>query len=158
MRSPHVRGFHVVLALTLVVGACKDDPLQPTFPEDVEYDPSLGVDLSQMDKLDSGVYIQTLVTGDGGPAELGAKVIVDYQVWIPDGTQVDQGTDQDYTLDDGVIEGFRLGVVGMRKGETRLIVSPSTLGYGAAPPPGSGIPVHSVLIFKVVLKDLNPQI
>ncbi len=158
MRSPHVRALHVALALALVAGGCKDDPLQPTFPEDVDYAPSLGVDLSQMDELDSGVYIQTLVAGDGGPAEEGAKVIVDYTVWIPDGTQVDQGTDKEFTLDDSVIEGFRLGVIGMRKGETRLIVSPSTLGYGAAPPAGSGIPVHSVLIFKVVLKDLNPQI
>jgi FKBP-type peptidyl-prolyl cis-trans isomerase len=48
-----------------------------------------------------------------------------------------------------VIEGFRLGVIGMRQGETRLIVIPSELAYGSSGV--AGIPPNSVLVFRVVL-------
>jgi FKBP-type peptidyl-prolyl cis-trans isomerase FkpA len=43
----------------------------------------------------------------------------------------------------------------MRVGEKRKIVIPSRLAYADAPPPGSGIPVNSVLIFDVTIVSIS---
>lgn len=136
------------LLLPLALGACSDDPLGPQFPEDVEFAPELGVNLSEMEELSSGVFIQTLTEGEGLPISEG-EVTVQYTLWLPDGRQMDSGT---FSFDFGqgeVIPGFEIGVSGMKVGEERLIVLPSELAYGAS---GQGdIPPQSVLVFRVEL-------
>ncbi|MEQ9569268.1 MAG: FKBP-type peptidyl-prolyl cis-trans isomerase [Longimicrobiales bacterium] len=149
--------FAGALACTLVLSACDDDATGPRTPEDVQFDASLGVNLDNMTELDSGVYIQTLTPGEGVPVITGDVVIVDYMLWLPDGTEIDSGTDARFTLNVGaVIDGFRLGMESMLPGETRLIVIPSALGYGAGGT--TGIPPHSVLVFRVTLNELNPPV
>ena len=151
------RPLALVLALVAGLAACDDDVTGPQNPTDVSFDPSLGVNLDAMTELDSGVYIQTLTTGQGVPVANGDLVIVDYTLWLTDGTERDSGTDAQFTLSqNAVIDGFRLGMIGMLRGETRLIVIPSSLGYGAGGT--TGIPPHSVLVFRVTLKDLNPPV
>jgi FKBP-type peptidyl-prolyl cis-trans isomerase len=112
------------------------------------------VDLDQMTELDSGVYIRTLVEGEGIGAEDGAFVEADYTLWLPDGTEVQSGNLEERLAPGEVIDGFRLGMIGTKEGETRLIVIPSQLGYGASGRPL--IPPHSVLVFRVTLNVLNP--
>lgn len=149
--------FVCALAGTLVLAACDDDATGPRTPEDVQFDASLGVNLDNMTELDSGVYIQTLTAGEGVPVITGDVVIVDYMLWLPDGTEIDSGSDVRFTLNIGaVIDGFRLGMEGMLPDETRLIVVPSALGYGAGGT--TGIPPHSVLVFRVTLNELNPPV
>lgn len=147
------------LALCVTLGACGDDPVGPRFPEDVEFAASLGVDLDQMTELESGVYVQTLTPGEGAQAQDGSLVFVDYILWLPDGTEVDSGEDVELRLSsgpNGVIDGFRLGMIGAQQGETRLIVIPSPLGYG--PQGRDQIPPNSVLVFRVDLDVLDPPI
>lgn len=153
-----------VLALTLLAAfataACDDDATGPRTPDDVQFDASLGVNLDNMTELDSGVYIQTITAGEGVPVITGDLVVVEYAGFLADGTQFDAtsaGQTATFQLTvGGVIDGFRLGMEGMLKGETRLIVIPSSLGYGAGGT--SGIPPHSVLVFRVTLVDLNPPV
>jgi FKBP-type peptidyl-prolyl cis-trans isomerase len=147
----------LALAAATATTACDDDVTGPQFPDDVNFASSLGVDLSAMTELPSGVYIQTLTPGQGVGVEGGDVVIVDYTLWLPNGNEQDSGTGVAFTLNPGaVIDGFRLGLIGMLQNETRLIVIPSGLAYGAAG--RDGIPPHSVLVFRVTLKDLNPPV
>lgn len=147
----------VALVLALAPAGCSDDLLGPQDAEDVTFDPSLNVDLDQMTELDSGVYVQTLVEGEGESTGVGATVIIDYTLWLPNGTEINSGDDAQFQLDN-VIEGFGEGMIGMQEGERRLIVVPSYLGYGAAGDSQAGIPPHSVLVFLVDLVELNPPL
>ncbi len=157
MRKTHYSAALIALLLVVGLTACDDDIAGPRLPGDVTFDASLGVDLAAMTELPSGIYIQTLTPGEGVPVVTGDHVYVDYVLWLPNGTQIDAGSNVDFTLDPGnVIDGFRVGVEGMTVGETRLIVVPSALGYGAAG--RTGIPPHSVLVFRVTLNDLNPPL
>ena len=51
----------------------------------------------------------------------------------------------------GVIAGWTEGVPGMKVGGTRRLLIPAALGYGATPPPGSGIPANADLVFDIEL-------
>lgn len=149
-----LRSFALLLVV-VIAAACDDDVTGPRLPADVSFDASLGVDLAAMTDLGSGLYVQTLTAGSGGAFEAGDAVVLGYTLWLPDGTEIDSNDAWTTTISAGsVIDGFLLGLEGMSEGETRLIVIPSALGYGAAG--NRGIPPHSVLVFRVTLHELNP--
>ena len=50
-----------------------------------------------------------------------------------------------------VIKGFSEGIVTMKTGGKRTVYIPAALGYGANPPPGSGIPANADLVFDIEL-------
>jgi FKBP-type peptidyl-prolyl cis-trans isomerase len=136
------------LVLALAVAACDSGP---TFPEDVTYDASLGVDLSHMTRLSSGVYYQTLATGTGPAMTATSTFTANYIGYLVNGKQFDGGILQNKQLS-GLIPGFA-GMVGMTKGEVRLLVIPSEQGYGGDKV--GAIPANSVLVFKVTLVSFN---
>jgi FKBP-type peptidyl-prolyl cis-trans isomerase len=139
--------------LALVVAACGDG--SPTGPEDVTFDASLGIDLAQMTRLQSGVYIQTLIPGSGTrEVTMSDWMAAQYKLWIPNGTLVQQSPPPFNGFVTESVEGFALGVLGMKVGEVRKIVMPSELGYGANPP-SDAIPENSVLIFEVTLASIG---
>lgn len=151
-----------MLALVLAIAACGDsatDPVaEPQNPEDVTFAAELEIDLAVMTKLPSGVYIQTLrqdtlVTGaNGTPMTATDRFTVTYQGWTTDGYRFDSGTLPEYRLDQ-LIAGFA-GIVGMTVGETRRLVIPSHLGYGATG--YAMIPPNAVLVFEVYLYAIHP--
>lgn len=148
----------VAFALAALVGGCgDDDPTGPRDPEDVQYAPELGIDLDQMTRLPSGVYIQTISPGDGAIALENDQIVVNFTGWLSDGTEFDSGEEVQFRLSSPpLIEGFVEGTVGMAVGETRKMVIPSELGFGAGG--GGGIPPHSVLVFEVELLAVNPVV
>lgn len=151
-------GLVALLAATAV--ACSDTTAPsgtPTEPEDVTYAPELEIDLAGMTKTASGLYYETLTEGAGDPVAAGDTIAVDHQGWLPSGTQFSQGLFGFVLGEANVIQGFEEGVTGMLKGEVRKMVLPSRLAYGASPPPGSGIPSHSVLVFEVELAGVGTQ-
>ena len=152
MFGTNLRRLAALTLLPVALVACDDETITgPQFPEDVEFAAALGVDLSQMTQLASGVYIQTLEDGTGDRVADG-QVRLAYTLWLPDGTEVDSSTDFTTVLGAGaLIPGFEEGVSGMRVGETRLIVVPSELGYGSQGT--SRIPPNSVLVFRVELLE-----
>lgn len=98
--------------------------------------------------------IEDLVVGSGEEAKAGDVVGVHYTGWLMDGTKfdssVDRGHPYQFVLGQGmVIEGWDLGVVGMKVGGKRKLTIPPELGYGdqATGP----IPAGSTLVFEVEL-------
>ena len=107
----------------------------------------------------SGLQYEDLVVGTGAEAAPGRNVTVHYTGWLYDGGEqgdkFDSSKDRDepfiFPLGAGmVIKGWDEGVQGMKVGGRRILVIPSTLGYGAR---GAGgvIPPHATLMFEVEL-------
>jgi len=116
--------------------------------ERTTFAPSLGVDLSAMTKRASGLYVQDLETGTGAVAVRGRSVVVRYAGWLPNGKQFDSG---EITVTLGqfkVIRAWEDGILGMRVGGRRRLVSPPNLAYGARGA-GDDIPPNAVLVFEM---------
>jgi len=149
-----LRTLPVVLLLLFApafVACSSSSPTGPRTPEDVTFNPALGIDLAEFDRLPSGVYIKTDVEGDGPAVAAGNQVTVNYELRLVDNSLLEASPPSlSFVLDDGrVIPGFDIGVTGMRLGEQRRIIIPSNLAYGAG---GQGaIPPNAVLIFDVTL-------
>lgn len=58
---------------------------------------------------------------------------------------------------DQVIRGWTEGVPGMKVGGMRRLLIPADKAYGAAPPPGSGIPPNAALVFDIELQAVQNQ-
>jgi len=145
--------------LVLWLSACGEDPVAVELEviEEVTFAESLGIDLSQMTKLPSGVYIEDRVAGTDVVLVAGDVAVVAYAGWLKDGSLFDSG---EFPFVFGasprqVIEGFESGVEGMAVGGTRLIIIPPELAYGLAPPNGSSIPPGAILVFQVELLDIG---
>ena len=109
--------------------------------------------------------VDTMV-GEGDEAMAGQMVSVHYTGWLfdknaPDnkGVKFDSSRDRDepfeFPLGQGqVIQGWDIGVAGMKVGGSRTLIIPPEMGYGRR---GAGgvIPPNAVLIFDVELLDLN---
>lgn len=105
-----------------------------------------------------GVKVQVLRQGSGLEAKTGDTIRVHYTGWLADGKKFDSSVDRNapliFTLGQKrVVQGFELGVTGMKVGEKRKLNIPSELGYGA-----KGflmIPANAALIFEVELVGIN---
>jgi FKBP-type peptidyl-prolyl cis-trans isomerase len=106
-----------------------------------------------MTKISDALYIQDISLGGGTVASAGKSLQVIYTGWLANGTQFDSNvgkTPFPFTLGaHDVIEGWDLGLVGMKVGGKRRLVIGSALGYGAS---GNGpIPPNTTLVFEVTL-------
>ena len=120
--------------------------------ESTTFAPSLGVDLAASTKHPSGLYYRDLVVGSGAPVVAGQEVSVHYEGTFVDGAGFDKSgpNDPPFTFRPGnheVIDGWDLGVVGMRVGGRRQLIIPPALGYGATA--NGPIPANSILVFIV---------
>ena len=151
----------LMAALALTVGGCTDatDTGSQDLTEVAEtYAPSLDVDLSEMERSDSGLYMRDLAEGSGDPVESGDQIVVHYTGWLPDGTKFDSSRDRDEPLGlqigvGDVIQGWDEGVPGMRPGGRRQLVIPPALGYGAGGF-GNVIPPAATLVFDIELLEI----
>jgi len=90
--------------------------------------------------------------GSGKAVKAGEVVKVHYTGWLSDGTKFDSSKErgEPLSLELGagrVIRGWDLGLVGMKRGEKRLLLIPPSLGYGSRG--GGPIPPDATLIFAV---------
>jgi FKBP-type peptidyl-prolyl cis-trans isomerase len=106
----------------------------------------------------NSMKIETLKQGTGEGAKNGDRVIVHYTGTLENGTKFDSSLDRNqpfsFTLGTGqVIQGWDLGVLGMKINEKRKLTIPPELGYGST---GIGpIPPNATLIFEVELLGIN---
>lgn len=159
-----------ILAVTLIAGAAAcnaDEPapdsgdLATTTTETLEAEmpptfvPELNIDLAEMDEISTGFYRRDLTIGEGAFATPGDVVNVHYTGWLPDGKEFDSSRGKSpyhFELGAGsVIEGWDLGVAGMREGGKRQLVIPSDLAYGALGAGAGVIPAFATLVFEVEL-------
>lgn len=96
---------------------------------------------------------------DSRVVQSGDTITVNYTGWLAsNGTVFDSSlnpgrTPFSFTVGSGVIEGWSLGVVGMKVGEVRLLKIPAELGYGEFDQ--GTIPANSDLFFDVELLAIN---
>lgn len=151
----------IIVGIVVVIGALyyflDYRSKSPTAPSGAEQNQTM--DTSQMPPIPSDLKIETLQPGNGAGAKNGDRVTVHYVGALTNGTKFDSSRDRGtpfvFTLGAGnVIQGWELGILGMKVGETRKLVIPSELGYGAS---GSGgiIPPNATLIFEVELLKIN---
>ena len=108
-----------------------------------------------MDKI-SG---QDLVVGTGAEAKQGDSVKVNYVGTLLDGTKFDSSYDRnqpfEFTIGAGqVIQGWEVGVSGMKIGGKRKLIIPPQFGYGEQAM--GKIPANSVLVFEIELLGVTP--
>ncbi len=108
-----------------------------------------------------GLKYAVLKQGKGKPADHG-NVQVHYTGWLQSNgkkfdSSLERGKPFTFELGHGaVIKGWDLGVKGMKEGETRQLVIPAALGYGAQGTPDGTIPPGATLVFEVQLLKALP--
>lgn len=117
--------------------------------EDVIFEEGLGIDLEQMTRLESGVYIQDVAVGEGTELGAASTAEITFSGWLRTGVLFDQGQFEFTMGQQKVVQGLELGMVGMKVGGVRLIIVPPALGYGSAL--FGGIPAGSILVIEVEL-------
>jgi len=129
------------------------DPIQ------VEFSPELGVYLDQMTLTPDGLYYHDLALGTGEEAGANDRVTIHYHGWHPDGTLFDSSLAREEPFQfvlgmREVIQGWEVGVRGMKVGGRRLLVVPPDLGYGSRGIRGV-VPRNATLVFEVRLLDVG---
>jgi FKBP-type peptidyl-prolyl cis-trans isomerase len=118
---------------------------------------------SKSSTVPSKLLYKDLVVGKGKAASDTSTVTVQYVgVLYKDGTKFDSSWDRGQTAQfslTGVVKGFTYGIGGtsgvppMKAGGRRIIIIPSTLGYGAQA--NGSIPANAPLVFVVDLKSVD---
>lgn len=113
---------------------------------------------NQMENQNIELRAEILKEGSGEEAKAGDRVSVHYVGTLENGEKFDssrdRGTPFDFNLGAGeVIQGWDIGVAGMKIGEVKKLTIPSALGYGSQAV--GPIPSNSTLIFEVELLGIN---
>jgi len=112
-----------------------------------------------------GMKVEILKEGTGEEAKAGDNIVVNYVGTLLDGTKFDSSVDPSfnhvepfpYTLGQNqVIQGWELGILGMKVGEKRKLTIPPELAYGAAGRPPV-IPQNATLIFEIDMLAINSK-
>lgn len=100
------------------------------------------------------IKIEELQEGTGQNVMTGNTVEVKYSGSFPDGKVFDSGKFSFQVGSGQVIQGFDLGVQGMRVGSKRRITVPPELGYGSRGA-GSAIPPNATLVFELEILSIR---
>jgi peptidylprolyl isomerase len=104
------------------------------------------------------VKIEDLVEGSGKAIERGALITVHYRGYLDDGTEFDSSHKNNAPFqvvlsNKRVIQGWILGLAGMKEGGKRKLWVPASLAYGERQI-GNMIPPHSDLTFEIELFEV----
>lgn len=110
--------------------------------------------------LEGGVQIQDAVLGNGSEAKSGDTIAVNYTGYLENGQKFDSSYDRNkpfiFQLGAGqVIQGWDIGVAGMKEGGKRRIFIPSNLAYGEQGAGNGAIPPNANLVFDVELLSIQ---
>lgn len=143
--------LHGAALLALLTVAACEDPFQVI--EELTFDPTLGIVLSDFTRLESGVYIQDMTVGTGPVTASGQTAVLEYVGYLANGSSFGEGEFPFIIGSGGTIAGFEAGIFGMQPGGERRLIIPPALGYGDSEQ--ATIPAGSVLIFDVELCSLD---
>lgn len=107
---------------------------------------------------DKKLKIEDIKVGKGEGVKIGDTVVIHYTGWLEDGTKFDSSKDRDMPFEvkigvGYVIQGWDLGVIGMKKGGKRKLTIPYEMGYGKYGT--DGIPGFATLIFELELLKIK---
>lgn len=155
-----------LLGLTACIGGDDLTGPDPVPLEDEEFDPALEVDLAAMEVTEEGLYYLDLEVGEGEIVEVGDSITAHFEGWLADGTLFEsthEGTAEGDADEPGpaefqigvgtLIQGFELGVPGMREGGKRRLVIPYYLGFGALS--DEVIPPYANLVFEIEVLEVT---
>lgn len=98
--------------------------------------------------------------GTGAAVKAGDTVTVNYTGWLTDGTKFDSSLNSGRTPfqvqnvgQAQLIQGWNIGLVGMKVGGERRLIIPPALGYGAQGSPPT-IPANATLIFDITVVSI----
>lgn len=108
--------------------------------------------------MQNELKIEDLLVGTGKAAERGALITAHYRGWLEDGTEFDSSYKNDCAFqtvlsNKRVIQGWILGLQGMREGGKRKLWVPAELAYGERQI-GEMIPANANLIFEIELLEV----
>jgi FKBP-type peptidyl-prolyl cis-trans isomerase len=114
---------------------------------------------SQLTETESGLRYRIVTEGEGEPTKNGDVLTVYYAGFFEDGEMFDTSLRNPvgfrYQLGTGMaIPGFEEGLLGMKKGEERLLILSPDLAYGDEGVNGA-IPPNSTLYFNVRIEDIR---
>lgn len=123
---------------------------------------SLSLTGQEIVKMDRGLKYQDIKIGSGSTAEFGDIVVIHVIGWLDDNGQKgmqfidshNRGKPISFKLGtEKVMEGWNLGIAGMKAGGERLLMIPSELGYGEKRV--GDVPPSTDLIFEVELLEVR---
>jgi FKBP-type peptidyl-prolyl cis-trans isomerase FkpA len=136
------------VALASCLNLNVDDPSSgPSDPSKETFASGLNVDISKMQRTPSGVYYKDGPLGSGTPFSGLGTAVVSYVGYLKNGLIFQQGDSVHITLANEIV-GLQEGLQGMRAGGERLLVVPSTLGFGAS---AGAVPPNSTLVYDIIL-------
>ena len=156
MNTIKVAVFVVVAALLLWVGTVYNRKLDE---KAAQQDREVAQEAKQsQDKIMNSLIKEDVIVGTGEEVKSGDIVSVHYTGTFTDGkkfdSSYDRGTPFEFTVGQGsVIQGWDLGVVGMKVGGERKLTIPPELGYGNKD--YSVIPGNSTLKFTIDLLGIK---
>lgn len=115
---------------------------------------------------DQGLQYVDITPGCGTAVQQGDTVNVIYTGWLQsNGKMFDSSLNHMDQMANGVfqvqnigqaqlIQGWNIGIIGMKPGMTRRLIIPAALGYGAAGSPPT-IPANATLIFDITLVSIG---
>jgi peptidylprolyl isomerase len=116
----------------------------------------LAVDAADYVVTDSGLKYYDIVFGDGDSPAEGQLAIMDFTIWLDDGTMLGStvalGQPAPATIGSGqLLPGWEEGLLSMKVGGSRQLVIPPELAFGAAGSPDGAIPPNATLIVEMEL-------
>jgi FKBP-type peptidyl-prolyl cis-trans isomerase len=119
------------------------------------------VDIKPVATSEIKLLIEDLKVGDGKECPIGATVTINYHGALKNGIEFDSTRKKDavtYGLRQ-LIQGWQMGIPGMKVGGIRRLTIPYQLAYGEREIPGPDgkalIPPKSDLVFLIELKDVK---
>jgi len=149
----------VIVIVLIVVAILAYFLLQPKKVEPVEQNQQEQTNTNSFDI--QGMKVEILKEGSGDPAKSGDTVTVNYVGTLQDGTKFDSSIDRNMPFElilgrNTVIQGWELGLLGMKVGEKRKLTIPPELAYGVNGYPPM-IPGSATLTFEVDMLNIKVQ-
>jgi len=152
--GPALRALVALTSIASLTGCLNLDVEQPSDapsdPASETFAPSLGVDISTMQRTPSGVYYKNGPLGAGKAVSGLGTVIVSYIGYLKNGAIFQQGDNVQIVLANEIV-GLQEGLQGMLEGGERLLVIPSALAFGSST---GAVPPNSTVVYDIVVHSV----
>jgi len=106
------------------------------------------------ERSESGLYLEILEKGNGGPIPVDGKILVTYKGTLLNGQSFDQTGNQPVSLQTrSLIEGWREALLSAEIGSSLRLIIPPQLGYKNQDLPK--IPKNSILVFEMKIHGIE---